>query len=152
MLYFVWAAIIIFSWWYSILCSSANWWCWWTLPALPRSKFWHTVPLSKNHKKLKRTELQEKMQSMTHFQKLTKLSLQMAMLPSVISSSILAHASHTTSEMMTTLKPNLLLRTKAWAPWRKYGITPILVSLIQSNSYEPSTVGMQELVTPTSPT
>jgi hypothetical protein len=30
---------------YSILCSSANWWCWWTLPALPRSKFWHTLSL-----------------------------------------------------------------------------------------------------------
>ncbi len=87
----------------------------------------HSLPLSKNRKKPKRTELQEKMQSMMHFQKLTKLSLQMAMSPSVVSSSILAHASHTTSKMMTTLKLDSLLRTKAWVPWRKYGITLILI-------------------------
>ncbi len=87
----------------------------------------HSVPLSKNHKKLKRTELQETMQSMTHFQKLTKLSLWMAMSPSAIRPSILAHASHTTSEKRATLKLDLLLQTKTWAPWWKYGITPILI-------------------------
>ncbi len=87
----------------------------------------HSVPLSKNCEKLKRIELQEKMRSMTHFQKLTNFSIWMAMSPSVVSSSILAHASHTTSEITTTLKLDLLLWSKAWVPWRKYGITHILI-------------------------
>ncbi len=87
----------------------------------------HSVALNRNHGNLRVPELQGRMPSMMHLQKLTRLKLLMAMSPSVGSLSALSHTSHIISEMMMTLKLNLLLQTKVWAPWRKYGATPILI-------------------------